>query len=125
VSLQDLAKTLAAKWNVPQSKAQGMLNSLLTELADTLVRDSRVRLGNFGVFQIKVRKARKSRNPRTGARIDVPQRLVATFKPGRDLKDRVAQAPPATEANPAEPPAASAPPPVVAPSPPANTQEEV
>jgi nucleoid DNA-binding protein len=108
VSLQDLAKTFAVKWSVPQTKALGMLNTFLAEVADTLVKEGRVRLGNFGVFQIKVRKARKSRNPRTGARIDVPQRLVATFKPGRDLKDKVA---PLTQVPGAEQPKAAEPPP--------------
>jgi hypothetical protein len=48
-------------------------------------------LRNFGVFEVKQRKARKARNPRTGDRVDVPPKNVVTFKPGKEMEERVRQ----------------------------------
>ena len=52
---------------------------------------TRVELRNFGVFEVKRRAARAGRNPRTGELVDVPAKLVATFKPGQVMQQRVAE----------------------------------
>jgi len=46
-------------------------------------------LRNFGVFEVKKRAARKARNPRTGAKVYVPEKFVVTFKPGKEMEERV------------------------------------
>jgi integration host factor subunit beta len=43
------------------------------------------------VFEVKRRAARKARNPRTGQRVDVPEKFVVTFKPGKEMEERVRQ----------------------------------
>jgi integration host factor subunit beta len=48
-------------------------------------------LRNFGVFEVKKRKPRKARNPRTGETVEVPAKLVVTFKPGQEMEQRVGQ----------------------------------
>jgi integration host factor subunit beta len=48
-------------------------------------------LRDFGVFEVKQRKPRQARNPRTGEKVSVPARLVVTFKPGRGMEERVGQ----------------------------------
>jgi nucleoid DNA-binding protein len=55
----------------------------------TLVLQGRVELRNLGIFAVKKRKPRKARNPRTGEQVDVPARLVVTFKPGRAMLEQV------------------------------------
>jgi integration host factor subunit beta len=50
----------------------------------------RVELCNFGVFEVKKRKAREGRDPRTGEKVMVGERMVVTFKPGRLVEERVA-----------------------------------
>jgi nucleoid DNA-binding protein len=55
----------------------------------TLVREGRLELRNFGIFQVKQRKSRKAHNPRTLETVKVPARLVVTFKPGREMEERV------------------------------------
>src|SRR5262249_51480900 len=50
---------------------------------------SRIELRNFGVFEVKQRKPRKARNPRTGARVDVEAKNVVTFQPGKTMEERV------------------------------------
>jgi hypothetical protein len=56
-----------------------------------LVEDSRIELRNFGVFEVKKRAARKARNPRTGDKVSVPEKFVVTFKPGKEMEERVKQ----------------------------------
>src|SRR5262245_66554826 len=60
-------------------------------IVDTLLEDKRIELRNFGVFEVKQRKARKARNPRTGERVDVPPKNVVTFKPGKEMEELVRQ----------------------------------
>ena len=54
-----------------------------------MLEEGRVELRDFGVFQVKRRKARKARNPRTGHQVDVPEKLVVTFKPGKLMEAKV------------------------------------
>jgi DNA-binding protein HU-beta/integration host factor subunit beta len=54
-----------------------------------LVRERRIELRNFGVFEVKPRAARKARNPRTGEQVDVPRKHVVTFKPGKYMEAKV------------------------------------
>jgi nucleoid DNA-binding protein len=43
------------------------------------------------VFEVKRRRARKARNPRTGERVNVPARMVVAFKPGREMEEGVSR----------------------------------
>ena len=56
---------------------------------NTLIEQGRIELRNFGVFEVKRRKARKARNPRTGEKVDVPPKCVVTFKPGKEMEEKV------------------------------------
>lgn len=72
-------------------------------IVDTLVEDTReklqsgdpngplgrIELRNFGVFEVKRRRARKARNPRTGEKVFVPEKFVVTFKPGKVMEERI------------------------------------
>jgi integration host factor subunit beta len=58
-------------------------------IIDTLIKDGRIELRNFGVFEVRRRKARRARNPRTNARVDVPEKSVVTFQPGKEMEERV------------------------------------
>jgi hypothetical protein len=53
------------------------------------VDERRIELRNFGVFEVKKRAARKARNPRTGDKVYVPEKFVVTFKPGKEMEERV------------------------------------
>src|SRR5262245_7634297 len=58
-------------------------------IIDTLVKEGRIELRNFGVFEVKQRKPRKARNPRTGDRVDVAAKNVVTFQPGKEMEEQV------------------------------------
>jgi nucleoid DNA-binding protein len=84
-----MAKEIAEETGLTQAQAQEVIQRVLDGITETLWQEGRIELRNFGVFEVKQRKARKARNPRTGERVDVPARLVVTFKPGREMMERV------------------------------------
>ena len=53
------------------------------------MEEGRIELRNFGVFQVRPRAARKARNPRTGRQVEVPEKFVVSFKPGKIMEERV------------------------------------
>ena len=61
-------------------------------IVDTLVSEGRIELRNFGVFEVKRRKPRKARNPRTGDAVDVEAKNVVTFQPGKIMEEKVRDA---------------------------------
>ena len=61
----------------------------LDEIIETLVRDGKIELRNFGVFKVTKRAARPARNPRTSAPVYVPEKCVVTFKPGKEMAGRI------------------------------------
>src|SRR5436853_5601895 len=72
-----------------QLKTKEIVQQTFDAIVDTLLREKRIELRNFGVFEVKRRKARKARNPRTGERVDVEPKNVVTFKPGKEMEERV------------------------------------
>ncbi len=62
----------------------------LDAIINVLAEEGRVELRNFGVFAVKKRKPRQARNPRTGEMVMVGERFTVTFKPGRNVEQRVA-----------------------------------
>jgi integration host factor subunit beta len=86
---KDMAKAIAEKVGVHLTRAQEIVQGVFDGITDTLAQEGRIELRNFGVFEVKKRKPRKARNPRTGASVKVPAKLVVTFKAGRDMEQRV------------------------------------
>jgi nucleoid DNA-binding protein len=86
------------KGNLTQLATKEIVQWTFDAIIETLVADGRIELRNFGVFEVKQRKPRKARNPRTGERVDVASKNVVTFQPGKEMEERVRQ-----YAKPAEP----------------------
>ena len=86
---KDLARVIAEDMHLPQLQVQEIIQRVFDGITETLVREGRLELRNFGIFQVKQRKSRKAHNPRTLETVKVPARLVVTFKPGREMEERV------------------------------------
>ncbi|MFM7073427.1 MAG: HU family DNA-binding protein [Planctomycetota bacterium] len=95
---KEIVKTISDKIGMTQLKTKEIVQNTFQAIVDTLVEERRIELRNFGVFEVKQRAARKARNPRTGQRVDVPQKFVVTFKPGKQMEERVRQLEEAEEA---------------------------
>lgn len=79
---KDMAKTIADELWLTVSVVQTVIQMLLDSITESLVKEGRIELRKFGVFEVKKRKARKARNPRNGETVMVPDRCVVSFKSG-------------------------------------------
>jgi len=89
VTKKEIVKTISEEIGLTQLKTKEIVQKTFNAIIDTLVEDGRIELRNFGVFEVKKRAARKARNPRTGDRVDVPEKYVVTFKPGKEMEEKV------------------------------------
>jgi nucleoid DNA-binding protein len=89
VTKKDIVRTIAEQIELPQLRTKELVQKTFDALIDALVREGRIELRNFGVFQIKKREARMARNPRTGERVPVQAKSVVSFKPGKEMEARV------------------------------------
>lgn len=86
---KEIVKQISDRIGLTQLKTKDIVQQTFDAIVETLLEVGRIELRNFGVFEVKRRKARKARNPRTGERVDVPPKNVVTFKPGKEMEDRV------------------------------------
>jgi integration host factor subunit beta len=86
---KDMAKAIAEETGIPQVRVTAIVQRIFGGIIETLVTAGRIELRNFGVFEVKRRRPRRARNPRTGGAVDVPAKLVVTFKPGKEMEERV------------------------------------
>ncbi len=86
---KEIVKAISDKTGLTQLQIKEIVQLTFDGIIETLLDEGRVELRNFGVFQVKSRKARKARNPRTGLQVDVPEKFVVTFKPGKEMEARV------------------------------------
>jgi nucleoid DNA-binding protein len=91
VTKKEIVKQISERIGLTQLKTKEIVQQTFDAIVDTLLEVGRIELRNFGVFEVKKRKARKARNPRTGDRVDVPPKNVVTFKPGKEMEERVRQ----------------------------------
>ena len=88
---KEIVKTISEEIGLTQLKTKEIVQKTFDAIVTTLVDEGRIELRNFGVFEVKKRAARKARNPRTGAKVDVDEKYVVTFKPGKEMEERVRQ----------------------------------
>ncbi len=86
---KEIVKTISEEIGLTQLKTKEIVQKTFDAIVETLVEDKRIELRNFGVFEVKQRAARKARNPRTGEKVFVPEKFVVTFKPGKEMEERV------------------------------------
>ena len=70
---------------------ENIINAIFDEIVKALGRGDRVELRGFGAFSGKIRGARKGRNPKTGAEVQVAQKVIAFFKTGKEMRARLNQ----------------------------------
>lgn len=86
---KEIVKTISEEIGMTQLKTKEIVQKTFNAIVNTLVEDHRIELRNFGVFEVKRRAARKARNPRTGEKVYVPEKFVVTFKPGKEMEEKV------------------------------------
>jgi nucleoid DNA-binding protein len=74
-------------FQTPQVKE--IVQKTFDAITEIIVKEGRIELRNFGVFEVKERAAHKAHNPRTGEKVNVPAKSVVTFKPGKEMEEKV------------------------------------
>ena len=91
VTKKEIVKAISEELGLTQLRTKEIVQKTFDAIIDTLISDQRIELRNFGVFEVKKRAARKARNPRTGDEVEVAEKYVVTFKPGKEMEERVKQ----------------------------------
>ena len=75
--------------NFSKKNLEKVSNIILNEIKHTLKRNERVELRGFGIFSTNVQKARISRNPKTGEKVNTPKKKTIHFKMAKDLFNKI------------------------------------
>jgi integration host factor subunit alpha len=85
----DLAEKLFEELGLNKREAKEMVEVFFEEIKLALEANFQVKLSGFGNFDLRDKKERPGRNPKTGEEIPITARRVVTFRPGQKLKARV------------------------------------
>lgn len=77
------------KTKLPKKGCAAAVDAALTAIAEALGAGDDVKLVGFGTFEVKVRKERTGRNPKTREPVQIPAAKIPAFHPGKQLKDAV------------------------------------
>ena len=98
----DLIRDVAKAVEMSAKDSEDIVDTIFDNIVKSLREGDKIEIRGFGSFRTRQRNARIGRNPKTGARVDVPAKKIPFFKPSKELKDLVNGAPPS-----AAPPAPS------------------
>ncbi len=85
----DIAEHLFEKAGMNKADAKDLVEAFFEKVRVTLEQGEHVKLSGFGNFELREKKSRPGRNPKTGEDIPISARRVVTFRPGQKLKARV------------------------------------
>jgi integration host factor subunit alpha len=89
VNRADLCDAVYQAPGLPRQEAARLVEQVLSEISNALVRGETVKLSSFGVFTVRNKAERMGRNPRTGVEVPIEPRRAITFSPSHVLKDHV------------------------------------
>ena len=85
----DLAEAVYRQVGLSRTESASMVEFVLDEIAEALVRGETVKLSSFATFQVRHKNERVGRNPKTGEEVPISPRRVMTFRASNVLKDRI------------------------------------
>ena len=92
ITKRDLVVRISNETGMTQQQVFDVVQKTLDSVTDCLAKGNEVVLRNFGAFQVKQTKAKIGRNPnKPGTDVVIPPRAVVKFKPGKEMKEKVAK----------------------------------
>ena len=89
ITKKDVIDRIAENTNTKRAVVKPVVQSFLDEIIDELAKNNRLEFRDFGVFETKIRAARKAQNPKTMEQVRVPAKRNVKFKMGRLMKQKV------------------------------------
>ncbi len=87
---REIVKRISEESGLIQAEVYAVVQKTLDQIAEALAKGGKVELRNFGVFDVKIRKARIGRNPqKPAADVAIPARSIVRFKAGKEMKAEV------------------------------------
>ena len=94
ITKRDLVVELSNKSGFTQAEVEDLIEGFIELVSKSLADGNDITLRGFGTLEVKIAKAKIGRNPNhPGSEVNIPDRCIVRFKPGRDLKDRVSKLP--------------------------------
>jgi len=85
----ELIEALSVDQKFHMTTAEGIVNTIIDSMVETLVAGDNIEIRGFGSFKIKNYESFEGKNPKTGEKVFVPAKKLPVFKPGKDLKESV------------------------------------
>lgn len=92
ITRADLSEAVYQEVGLSRNESAALVETVLNEIADALVRGEMVKISSFGSFWVRQKGQRIGRNPKTGDEVPILPRRVLVFRPSHVLKDRVNEA---------------------------------
>jgi len=83
----DIVKSVGEALNMKDKEALAVVDAIVESMKEVIIRDKRLEVRDFGVFQVRERKERIGRNPKNKKEYPIPPRKVVTFKSGKEVKN--------------------------------------
>src|ERR1700736_6524104 len=100
----DLVDEVTRVTELPRKESEAAAQPIFESISSALQSDDKIEIRGFGSFRTRQRRGRTGRNPKTGAKVEVPPKKIPYFKPSKELKDYVNSPRPAeAAASPSEP----------------------
>lgn len=85
----ELVEEVSRTVQLTKKQAEMIVNVVFDSIVESLRSGEKIELRGFGSFRLRSRKSRTGRNPKTGARVEVPSKKIPYFKPGKELKELI------------------------------------
>ncbi|MGA3294625.1 MAG: HU family DNA-binding protein [Candidatus Acidiferrales bacterium] len=85
----DLVEEVTRVTELPRKESEAVVETIFESIIAALQTDDKIEIRGFGSFRTRQRRGRTGRNPKTGAKVEVPPKRIPYFKPSKELKDHV------------------------------------
>lgn len=85
----DLVNEVSRAVSASRKDAEAIVETIFNGIVESLRADDKIEIRGFGSFRTRRRRGRTGRNPKTGAKVEVPPKRIPFFKPSKELKDLI------------------------------------
>jgi len=85
----DLVEEVIRITELPRKESEAVVETIFESIIQALQSNDKIEIRGFGSFRTRQRRGRTGRNPKTGAKVEVPAKRIPFFKPSKELKDFV------------------------------------
>src|ERR1700680_1854371 len=89
ITKADLVDEVTRVTELPRKESEAVVETIFESIISALQSDDKIEIRGFGSFRTRQRRGRTGRNPKTGAKVEVPPKKIPFFKPSKELKDHV------------------------------------